>query len=478
MRPETLADYAAFLRRQTFAVVSIFVLIAGVVLAVGLRMPRVYVASVVLEVEDASANPISILPNVVQTALGGGADPVMLQTMMGRLSSRTLLERVLLDFDDTHPIGADLLPPTPHLTRKIRASVETGSRLVRINVELRESEGGARNASLLANQIAETFRRQLRAEETAERYHEAKIQLVLVQGQSEKLVGALGRFESDLFEFVSAEGNPTLWTAELQQLIARQQQLLQERRAADFAVREIEAVAGESAEAVEREPVLVPSGTSEGTHPLLTSIAGQLLAYEAQEAKRIGAGANPDSPELRGIRAAQDLLDDRLERLPDSALTNTHSLNVRREWFLERDAEDTLSRIRMQERIRRVDELLKTVDEELGRHVSDIPQLEVRLEILRGQAQSVRAVYEDLLMTQAQMEIALGAATAEDPVGVRSIAGVSIVDVARPQLRPVRPRASRLLVTGAVLGLLAGLAVAFTLEWRAVGSATGGGIRG
>ncbi|MAF11225.1 hypothetical protein CMK11_12305, partial [Candidatus Poribacteria bacterium] len=89
MRPESLDDYAGILRRRLFVILAATLIIAGGVVAVGLRLPRVYSASVLMDVEPSRDTGSSLLPNLVQTALGGGgSDPILMQTIVNRLSTR------------------------------------------------------------------------------------------------------------------------------------------------------------------------------------------------------------------------------------------------------------------------------------------------------------------------------------------------------------------------------------------------------
>ena len=467
MRPESLQDYAAFLKRQTFLVLLVAILLGGTVVAVGLRLPRTYAASVVLEVEDTSMSPTSLLPNVVQSALGSSADPVMLHTMIGRLGSRSLLERVIQNFDEAHPTGAQLLPPVPHLAPRIRPSVEVGARLIRLGVELRESEGGPRNAALLANTFAETFRNELAAEETDEQRHEAQTQLRLLDVEKGKFDTLLDGIQQDLLSFAATHGNPTLWAAELEQLLARQDALRAERQTDQLFLDSIDAVESAAARAIETEPEMLPSARAEVVDPVRTSISSQILVYEATAAERAGAGLSQNAPELQGINQALKHLGDRLDERPERVTADTYTANRRREWMAQTELETTLDRARAEDRITRLDALLAQIDQDVKRRAEEIPQSQVQFDILREKASALHAVYESLLLRQTQTEIALGAAAADQSVNSRTIGGLAIVDPARPELRPIRPRVLMLLVAGVALGLLSGLAAGLTAEWRA-----------
>ena len=79
-------------------------------------------------------------------------------------------------------------------------------------------------------------------------------------------------------------------------------------------------------------------------------------------------------------------------------------------------------------------------------------------------------MYEELLVRESQMELALAFAVQRDDSGeitARRVGGIALVDPALPQFRPIRPRPMLLAASGAVLGALLAIALAVTLEWRA-----------
>jgi len=466
MRPESLEDYAGVVARRGLLAALIAVLLGGTVVAVGLRMPRSYSSTAVVEVEGTQASPTAFLPNAVQTVLGSGADPVMLQTLIGRLTARAVLTRVLTDFDAAQPIGARILPPIAQLAKRVQASVETGTRLIYLKVDLREAEGGARNASLLANQLVETFRHQLAEEEAVEKRRDAQTQLGLIREQMEQLDERLDGLNGELLEFAGREGNPTLWGAELQHLFARRENLIEERSRTDAAREAVDVTADEANQALEAAPNMVLSGRSEAANPLHNTIAGQILAHEALAAQRVGAGASDDAPDVRGLEAARGVLESKLATVPDSVSSEVHAINPVRDWLIKREVEGRIERVRTEQEIGRLDQLLKVLAQEIDERAAEIPASEVRLDILRGEAASVRAVYEDLLLRGSRMEIALGAAAASAWEPSRLVGGIAMVDSAHAELRPIRPRVAFVLLTGVSLGLVVGLGVGFVFEWH------------
>jgi hypothetical protein len=464
MRSDSLSDYAAILRRRAFSIVLTAMIVGGSVLSVGLRLPRTYTASLLIEVESRPNTPLSGLPTLVQSALGG-ADPTMLQTLASRLTSTTLLEAARRDLTDVEPTGAKRLPPLPTLVKSVHASVEPGSSLLRVSVDLRESEGGARNAALFANQLVETFRRQLADEDRNDRQRDATVQLELIQKKRRELALLLDATREDLLGFARREGSPTLWSAELTQGFERLDAMAQERRIAESRLRLAEIEQEMSNAALDSEPEMTVTAKSDGTPAMRTRVEQDLLATKAESARRSGEGLAEESPERRGLTAAEMYLTERLNSTPERETTTTLGLNPRRDWLLEAQHASSVSLAAFGSELTALDALIKESNAALRSRSARIPEGEVRLAILQRQAESLARLYDELLSRQSEVELALGQAVSRVQVDGRKVGGISVVDPARPEYRPVRPRPTYLLAAGAALGLLSGLAVGLGLEW-------------
>jgi uncharacterized protein involved in exopolysaccharide biosynthesis len=466
VRPESLSDYLHIVRRQWFAAGLVFVVLAGTVLAVGLRLPRVYTASILLDVETRQQGATPLLPTIVQSALGGGADPVLMQTLARRLAARALLEDAYGRLAESDPQGARLLPPVVHLAKAVRASVESGSRLIDLSVELREAEGGARNAALLANQLAETLRSQLAQEETEDRLEDATVQLALIEEKRQELEERLDATRRDLLAFARGQGGPTLWSAQLARQFQRVETLASERRAAAVRRGEASAFIGRAGSQLAAEPEVALSARSETEHPLQTNIATEVVAARALAAQQTAEGFAGDSPERRGLAASRTTLEAALAEAPKRAITETYGPNPNRQRLLERKFENEVVLAHLGQEINSLDELLVQANEGIQEQAARIPESSVRLEILQRQAESFTKVYDELLLRQSQVELALAEAVVRQKRPSRRMGGISVIDPARPELRPVRPRVLFLAVAAGVLGLLAGVAAALVLEWR------------
>jgi len=472
LRPESLDDYAGILRRRLFVILAATLIITGGVVAVGLRLPRAYTATVLMDVEPSREAGASLIPNLVQSALGGGggSDPVLMQTIVSRLSTRAMMNRVYREFMAAEPEGARHLPPVSHLGRSIRAGVEPGSRLITLTVELSEAEGGARNAALLANQVVTTLRQKLSEENVDDKVQETGLQLRLLQEKRGEVEELLEGMRVDILTFADENGNPTLWSAELTELLARQASLRQERRGA-FARRTAADAALTASEAsLLSEPDRVLTSTTQSRNPTLTAFEQELIRIETEAARQSVSGLTSSQPERAGVAKAAEFLEGRIAVTDAMAESETFGPNARRAALLTRKLDSDIALAAIKVEIEELDALLVEVGDALIERTDAIPTSQLTLDGLQRQAEALSKVYEELLVRESQMELALAFAVQRDDSGeitARRVGGIALVDPALPQFRPIRPRPMLLAASGAVLGALLAIALAVTLEWRA-----------
>ncbi|MBT3269944.1 hypothetical protein HN371_22545 [Candidatus Poribacteria bacterium] len=467
MRPDSLDDYAGILRRRLFVILAATLIITGGVVAVGLRLPRVYSASVLMDVEPSRDTGSSLIPNLVQTALGGGgSDPILMQTIVNRLSTRALISRVYREFMAAEPVGARRLPPVSHLGRSIRPGVEPGSRLIALTVELSEGEGGARNAALLANQLVRTLQSQLDEENVSDQHQETGVQLTLLQAKRTDLETLLDTMRSDILAFADEHGNPTLWSAELTQLLSRESALRQERRQATFRRTEAEAALKVAEGLLTAEPARLLTSTTQSRNPTLTALEQEQIRVQTEAVQKQASGLDAAHPDRAGLTAAETYLKARIAGSTATVDSETFGRNPNRDALRTRKIDGDIALAAIQDEITELDALLAGVEAELGVRMERIPTSQLTLESLQRQAEAVTSVYEELLVRQSQMELAYAFGTNRDGRATRRKGGIALIDPALPQFRPIRPRPMLLAASGGVLGALLGVALAIALEWR------------
>ncbi len=464
MRPESLEEYAQFFRRQGFLILMVAFIVGGTAAAVGLRSPRLYSASVVLDIEPTDDSSSSLLPNIAQIALGGGSDPALMQTVLNRVRTRSLVEQALIAFESSEPDGARLLPPPAHLTGRIFPSLDAGSSLVRIRVELRESEGGARNAALFANQLAEALQSTLSAEQTADRRLKTGSQRDLVRESRQELERQLSELRAELLAFAQKEGNPAVWAAEFAHWLTREEALLKELRQLSARAASASAVinAAEAALAEQKETILTAESESPG--PTRTALIARITELEAETARMRAEGLTESSPVLQGAEGAKRSLESLLEKEPARTLNAAYGRNPLLNELQKRIVDNRAELAAVEAEKRRIEAERTRASERVARLRQETPEKQARLSELERRSQLLMKTYEELLMQENQLDLALRIAVQQGSSPGYRVGGVAVVDIARPEFRPVQPRPLIVIAASFTLGLLLGLGAGFINE--------------
>lgn len=457
MRPESLEEYAQFFRRQGFLILMTAFIVGGTAAAVGLRSPRLYSASVALDIEPTDDRSSSFLPNIAQIALGGGSDPALMQTVLNRVRTRSLVEQALIAFEASEPDGSRLLPPPAHLTGRIFSSLDAGSRLVRIRVELRESEGGARNAALFANQLAEALRSTLAAERTADRRLKTGSQRDLVRESRQELERQLSDLRAELLAFAQKEGNPAVWAADFAHWLAREEALLKELRQLSARAASARAAMDAAEAALDKQDETILTAKSESPGPTRTALISRLTELEAETARMRAEGMTESSPALQGAEGAKRSLETLLEKEPTRTLNAAYGRNPLLNDLQTRIMDNSAELTAVEAEKRQIEADRTRASETVARLRRETPDKQARLSELELRSQLLMKTYEDLLIQENQLDLALRIAVQQGGSAGYRVGGVAVVDAARPEFRPVQPRPLIVVAAGFMLGLLLGL---------------------
>lgn len=432
-------------------------IVGGTAAAVGLRSPRLYSASVALDIEPTDDSSSSLLPNIAQIALGGGSDPALMQTVLNRVRTRSLVEQALIAFESSEPDGARLLPPPAHLTGRIVSSLDAGSRLVRIRVDLRESEGGARNAALFANQLAAALQSTLAAEQTADRRLKTGSQRDLVRESRQALESKLSLLRGELLKFAQKEGAPSVWAAEFAHWLAREESLLKELRQLSARAATARAVINAAEAALSEQDETILTAKSESPGPTRTALIARITELEAETARMRAEGLTESSPVLQGAEGAKRVLESLLEKEPARTLNAAYGRNPLLNELQKRIVDNRAELNAVEAETRRVEAERTRASETVARLRRETPEKQARLSELESRSQLLMKTYEALIIQENQLDLALRIAVEQGGGAGYRVGGVAVVDLARPEFRPVQPRPFIVIAAGFALGLLLGL---------------------
>ncbi len=142
----------------------------------------------------------------------------------------------------------------------------------------------------------------------------------------------------------------------------------------------------------------------------------------------------PDHPKMKQLKARMDKLlaqiDQEKEKIV-AAIKNDYETALKSQLYLEKNAEEQKQK------------------------ALDLGEKAAQYKILAREVETNKSIYDSLLQRSKEIEATVGA----------TAANVEIIDSARIPLFPYKPRVARNLLLGLILGLFAGVGVAFLLEY-------------
>ncbi|RKY01771.1 hypothetical protein DRP77_09115, partial [Candidatus Poribacteria bacterium] len=438
MRQSYLQAYIDLIRRRFFVIAASFILIVGSALIAALHMERGYEASVLIDVRSESL-PASA--SLMRTVLLGGGQGAQLENISRRIKTAAFMERVLEEFERECPKGFPLLPPPGSLVKRVKAQAITDT-VMSISVRLREGEGGARNAAILANLIVKTLQETL----SAERRARSSAQLDFINSRIEEVKKQIEELKSKALRFAESEGNPTIWTAQLNHILARQEALLQEKARAELGLRAAE----KALEAIEAQIKLIPelSETAQtiSFNPLFVNQASELakLNLEIAAAK---LKYPEDSPQMRELMAKKRKLEEEMKSISETAVSKTISLNPAYRELLRSRLESELSRLKYEAELRLLDERINALKSELEGLLARLPEKQLKYEELSRRIEGSYELLKELLSRKIEAEIILNEGNIVTKAGpyVRK-GGVMLLEPAEPNRYPVSPNLRFILI--------------------------------
>jgi len=455
-----LRAYLDIIKRRGFVIIASLMIVAGSALVAALHAEKGYEAAAIIDVQR--SGPPTGAAGLVQTVLLGGEESTMLETLSRRISTEAFMKAVVNQFERRYPRGAALLPPPSALVSRIKPQVIPGTRYIAIKVKLRENEGGARNAAILANLAVKTLQETLSSENT----ERAAAQIAFIDSKIAEVRKEIESIKEEMLRFVRRSGNPSIWSAQIEHLLDQQQSLLDERNRAELGV-EASMESIRSIDARLREiPELSETARTISQNPLLIQQMTDLARLEVEIAgAKVKYSENSD--EIKSLQAKKAKTEEKIRELSDKmAVSKTISTDPRYRQLLSSriDAELGLIKYRMQ--LKMVDKRLSQISSKLGSLLADVPERQLEFESMNRRMEGVYELVKELMRRRIEAEILLNEGNIVSGTGVYSReGGVMLIQPARPQLYPVSPNLRFIFVISSVVGLALGLALAFSFEF-------------
>ncbi|MCD6506184.1 AAA family ATPase [Candidatus Poribacteria bacterium] len=452
--------YLDIIKRRSFVILASLMIVAGSALVVALHAEKGYEAAAIIDVQQ--SGPPAGATGLVRTVLLGGEESTMLETLSRRIGTEAFLNTVVDEFERRYPRGAALLPSPSALVSRIKPQVIPGTRYIAIKVKLRESEGGARNAAILANLAVKTLQEILSTENT----ERATAQIKFIDSKIEEVRREIESIKEEMLRFVRKSGNPSIWSAQLEHLLAQQQSLFEERNRAELGVEaSMESLRSIDAQ-LRKIPELTETARVISQSPLLIQQMTDLARLEVEIAgAKVRYSENSD--ELKSLQARKARIEEKIRELSDKmAVSKTISTDPRYHQLLSSKINGELGLIKYKAQLKMVDKRLAQIGSKLSSLLIDVPEKQLEFEGMTRQMESAYDLMKELMRRRIEAEILLNEGNIVSGTGIYSRkGGVMLIQPARPQLYPVSPNLRFTLVISSVVGLALGLALAFSFEF-------------
>ncbi len=415
-----LRHYWHIVLERRWLVITAFLTVLLLTAIYLVKAPKIYQASVRLQIDRESANPLNVKDAVsLETR-----EQDYLQTQYKNLQSRSLLETVMKTLKlDTDPRYSKERDPVEALQDDVTIAPIRLSRLVDVRVE----HSDRKKAQEIANLLAKTFIEQ----NLQQKYNSSFSAVTWLKAQVDDAKNKVSKAEADLHEYRKSHNEVSLEEGEN---IARQA-LIQ----AQTDLSKVRAEAAQAKQAVDEIDHLIKNGEPIDTipamaqNPIVQKIKQEIAVEEGNLAGLLKRYRNK-YPTVISQRSKIASLQDNLSQECEKQL-----LTIRNNATILQKQEETLSSIVSGEEQKQM----------------ELNSLKIQYDILRREAENNKSIHSNVLMRMTETEM-LSRMTSNN---------IRIVDEATDPLRPIKPKMIVTAVFGALGALLVSLGLAFFVNY-------------
>lgn len=452
-----LLDYLNVIRRHDFVIIVSFLLVFGTALIVSLYLPRAYEATATIEVQQ-SATPSGI-SGIMQSVISRGADQVSMETICKRFVSNSILNetihnlksRSLYTYKDLTP---DFLAP------RISAKIIPDTKMIEVKIKLRRDEGGSQRAAKIVNELIRVMQDQRGKKTDAE----VVLKQNFIDEKMKSIESQINNSDQNIKSFLKNKGNTIAWSARADYVFNRISNLMDLKETNESLFSAEQKKYSDLKTKLSKEPEFVEYSKTFSQDILWDKYKTDLadLNMKIIEARAVFGD------KYSRVKSLQDQIiqvNDKMKSLAQDAMevsAKTESRNPTHQILLNQIIESELNQISYSARRDAADKLLKQMDAEKEKILSEMPENQYELDKMLRESGYKVDVYKDLLTKKVESEI-----MSLDSVGdkTRVKGGIEIVDLAQPSSRPVSPRIKFIIVVAGIVGLAVGLAMAFLTEY-------------
>lgn len=418
-RREAVMEYWRTIRSRKYVILAVFALGCLIAAIVGQLLPPVYRATARILVEDRTPQVIGVQRGYPAGVPGDRYYWTQTELIKSRPVLRAAAARLRLDSwegfaDEKDPVGA--------LVGTIEVRQVPRTQLIDVSFE-----GSDRTkVADAANAIVECFRQEsIRRDRQSSHYATGWIEEQLPRLRAEVIAAEkrLQAFQEE-HRILSLDRTHDIMVQRLEQLSRDVAAAERERINLETALAQVEA-AGVGPQDIEFLPLVADS-------PAVRGLDSQILSLESRRIDLLQS-VTPEHPDVRTVDSKIAVLSKKRRQEMQRALSKSRS---------------QLGYVRAKE------QALRTALDDREKKVLELNEKRIRLSALQREVAHAKELYEPLLTRSQRLD--LTSRLDADPV--------QIVNRAEEPLGPVKPRKKWILAAGALLGLLAGLRLAFLLE--------------
>ncbi len=456
---ESLNDYLQLIRKHDFTICLSLLLVLGTALVISLRLPKTYAASTLMLLVQPATTPAISSTNLFQTVLSGSGDSRELETITTRFTTESMLAAAIENLEENgNRQAASILPPIGALKRKVKAQIYPDSYYIELALELTEAEGGARNAALLVNQLAEDMQT-LRTED--EKTKLVKRKQFLDQKQKE-ITSELEKHLEAVLQFVRENGSPEIWIPKLTNLLERHANLHAQLETTQQNLHQTQAHIVYLQERIHLLPEEIPLSQTTSYNPIWLFQQEKLFTLETQRSadeKKVGK----DSSELKGLDAQIQDITERNHNTPQNATTTTSGISPYYTYIQNRLTELIPMRARYENAQERIKHELRRLDTQLEQLLKQIPENHSVLTQLKARIDKINELNEEIAKRALDAEILSAESTVTSSQNRRG--GIEIIDRAVPRKIPIAPQLKLIVIIAGAVGLALGTAISLFIDF-------------
>jgi len=452
-----LKDYISAIRNHIFVIVISFLLVFGTALIVSLYMPRIYQASAVIEVQDSTS--ASGLSSLMQNVISKGVDQVSMETICKRFSSNSILYETIHNLKSRYPLEYDDLESPESLIPKISAKIIPDTKMIEVSVKMNMDEGRSERAAIIANELVSVMQKQRSAKADAEmmrRWDFINDRLKVAESE-------IIESEEDIRQFLKENGNSIVWTANINNMLSRISDLIKLKESGEYALIAEEKKLDQLSAKLENEPDFIEYSKTFARNPLLDKYRTDLADLQKQYVAAMASELGVENPRVKSIKAQIDEVIEKTNSISQEEIASkTQSINPMRQSIMSEIINSQLRQIAYETQLNITKQTLDRLNAEKDRIFSEMPQNQYQLDRINREVEYKGVIYRNLLDKKLDAEI-LAIENKGDESRIKG--GIEIVDIAEPNIRPISPRVKFIGAISALIGIFAGLILAFLGEY-------------